>query len=182
MPGRTTMSAEGQNLVGAVCFDLLLEEALRPEVTHVGGLTMGADPISYAIAHESWSRGDPLDAFSVRKTEKAHGTGQRIEGGLPENARAIIIEDTLTTGRSALEAIRAVTQHGASVICVLSLVDREEGGRERLESHGHRLVGCLHRERTFQSSLAVTRREGASEEVRPSSFQSRRRRGITKQR
>ncbi|NIP57575.1 MAG: orotate phosphoribosyltransferase, partial [Gemmatimonadetes bacterium] len=78
---RTTMTALGQLLVGRVCLDLLEGSGLRP--THVGGLTLGADPVSYAMAHESAHRGGFLDGFTVRKAAKSHGTGRRIEGGLP---------------------------------------------------------------------------------------------------
>lgn len=131
----TTMSAEGQSLVGRVCLDEIRER--ESEVTHVGGLTLGADPITYAIAHESWDRGTPLDGFTVRKAAKKHGTGRRIEGGLPaEGARVVVVEDTMTTGGSALEAIEAVRAHGAQVAALLVLVDRSEGGRERIEEAG----------------------------------------------
>lgn len=130
----TTMSAEGQALVGRVCSDLLESAGIEP--THVGGLTLGADPITYAIAHESWSRGRPWDGFTVRKSAKDHGTGRRIEGGLPEDARVVVVEDTMTTGRSARSAVDVVQEHGAEVLAVLVLVDRGEGGRERLESAG----------------------------------------------
>lgn len=128
----TTMSAEGQSLVGRVCLDVIEERTA--DVTHVGGLTLGADPITYAVAHESWDRGRPLDGFTVRKAAKEHGTGRRIEGGLPEQgARVAVVEDTMTTGGSALEAISAVRAHGAEVAALLVLVDRSEGGRERVE-------------------------------------------------
>lgn len=135
---RTTMSAEGQFLTGRVCLAALRESGLRP--THVGGLTMGADPVSYAIARESFVQGDPLDGFSVRKQAKEHGTGQRVEGGLPQGARCLVIEDSMTTGGSALKAIEALEEFGADVVGVLTLVDREEGGREKLEAAGYPLV------------------------------------------
>lgn len=132
---RSTMSAEGQHLVGRVCWDALQAAGWR--FSHVGGLTLGADPLSYAIAHRSWEEGHPTDAFTVRKAAKAHGTGERIEGGLPGDARVVVVEDAMTTGGSALEAARAVEEHGATVTGVLTLVDREEGGRERLEAEGY---------------------------------------------
>lgn len=128
----TTMSAEGQALVGRVCLDVLESSGLEP--THVGGLTLGADPITYAIVHESWTRGRPLDGFTVRKSAKDHGTGRRIEGGLPEDARTVVVEDTMTTGGSAQSAVDVVRDHGPEVLAVLVLVDRGEGGRERIES------------------------------------------------
>ncbi len=124
---RTTMSAEGQFLVGKVAWAMLGQHV--PGITHVGGLTMGADPVAYAIAHRSWLEGRPVDAFSVRKQAKEHGMGQRIEGGLPDYARCLVVEDSMTTGGSALQAIEAVRAHGATVAAVLTVVDREEGAR-----------------------------------------------------
>jgi orotate phosphoribosyltransferase len=123
---RTTMSAEGQFLVGKLGWQLLRDRV--PDVTHVGGLTMGADPVAYAIAHRSWQERRPVDAFSVRKQPKDHGLAQRIEGGLTDHARCVVVEDSMTSGRSALEAVEAVRAHGATVAAVLTVVDREEGG------------------------------------------------------
>jgi orotate phosphoribosyltransferase len=138
---RTTMCAEGQALVGRVGFALLRERAL--DVTHVGGLTMGADPVAYAIAHRSWLEGHPLDAFSIRKKAKEHGTGQRIEGGVPPGARCVVVEDSMTTGGSALAAVEALRELGAPVVAVLTVVDRMEGGRERLLEHGLPLLSLF---------------------------------------
>lgn len=130
----TTMSAEGQKLVGLVAYQTILASGAR--VTHVGGLTMGADPVSYAIAHRSALEGHPLDAFSVRKRAKDHGTAQRIEGGLPTNARCLIVEDTITTGRSSMEAVEAVRSHGAQIVGILALVNRSEGAAAFFEGQG----------------------------------------------
>jgi orotate phosphoribosyltransferase len=135
---RTTMSAEGQFLVGTVALEALRREGISP--AWVGGLTMGADPISYCIAHRSWMEGTPCDAFSVRKQAKEHGSGRRIEGGLPADAQVVVIEDTLTSGRSALEAVEAVREHGARILAVLTLVDREAGGGERIHQAGLPLI------------------------------------------
>lgn len=138
---RTTMSAEGQVLTGQVCMDAL--EASGLQVTHVGGLTMGADPVSYAMARESFVRGRPMDGFSVRKQAKAHGTGQRVEGGLPVDARCLVVEDSMTSGGSALKAIEALEEYGATVVGVLTLVDREEGGRQAVEAAGYPLISVF---------------------------------------
>lgn len=135
------MCAEGQFLVGHVAYALLRESGLAP--SHVGGLTMGADPVSYAIAHRSWLEGRPVDAFSVRKKAKEHGTGQRIEGGLPPDARCILVEDSMTTGSSALAAAGALREHGAEILAVFTLVDRLEGGAEKLASEGLRLISAF---------------------------------------
>jgi orotate phosphoribosyltransferase len=126
----TTMCAEGQFLVGLVAFELIREHALDP--THIGGLTMGADPVAYAIAHRSWLEDKPIDGFSVRKKAKEHGLGQRIEGGVPPGARCLMVEDSMTTGNSTLQAVAAVQEIGASVVAVLTLVDRSDGAAGEL--------------------------------------------------
>ncbi len=135
------MSAEGQVLVGLVAHGLLRESNLQ--ATHVGGLTMGADPVAFAIAHRSWLEGQPLDAFSVRKKAKEHGTGQRVEGGVPLAARCVVVEDSMTTGSSALAAVEALEEHGARVVLVFTLVDRMEGGRARLAERGLPLIAAF---------------------------------------
>lgn len=137
----TTMHAEGQVLVGRVGWSALDEAGLRPEL--VGGLTMGADPISYALAGESWRRGEPVHAFSVRKRSKEHGTGQRIEGCFEAGRRVVVTEDVITTGGSALDAVGEVEEAGGEVLAVLALVDREEGGRGHLEEAGHRVLSLF---------------------------------------
>jgi len=152
---RTTMCAEGQALLGQVALEELRAGGLAP--THVGGLTMGADPVAYAVAHRSWLEGAPIDAFSVRKQAKEHGTGQRIEGGLPTDARCVVVEDCLTTGASALAAVAAVRAHGASVAAVLTVVDREQGGRERLQEEGVPVVALFRGE-----ELLVAAREAGA--------------------
>ena len=138
---RTTMCAEGQRLVGRVAYDAIREHGLRP--THVGGLTMGADPIAYAIAHVSALEGQVIDGFSVRKRAKDHGTGQRIEGGLPETGRALMVEDTMTTGRSTLQAVEAVRAHGADIVGVLTLVNRSENADAFYEAQGLPLISLF---------------------------------------
>jgi orotate phosphoribosyltransferase len=130
----TTMSAEGQFLLGLLGFEALRDRF--PEARWVGGLTLGADPISYAIAHRSWLEGDPVQAFTVRKQPKTHGSARRVEGGLPSGVPVVVIEDTLTSGGSSLEAVSALQSHGAEVQGVWTVVDREAGGRERLEDAG----------------------------------------------
>ena len=104
----TTLSPEGLNLVGRLIVSRLKELGVR----HVGGMTLGADPIASAAAAMSWDEGYPVDAFIVRKKVKGHGTGKQIEGPLPEGAEVVVVEDVTTTGRSALEAVEAVEAHG----------------------------------------------------------------------
>ncbi|MDT8436293.1 MAG: orotate phosphoribosyltransferase [Gemmatimonadota bacterium] len=137
----TTMHAEGLLLLGEVGMDAVAELGLEPDV--VGGLTMGADPIACAVAAESFRRGRPIHAFSVRKTPKRHGTGKRIEGCFESGARVLVVEDVITTGGSALQACEAVEEEGGTVLAILAAVDREEGGREAIEEAGYSVTSLF---------------------------------------
>lgn len=128
------MSPDGLALIGPLGVGALRASGWPVEA--IGGLTLGADPVSYAIAYASALAGTPLRAFTVRKEAKAHGTGRLIEGPFREGDRVAVIEDVITTGGSALRAAEAIQAAGGVVVGVLALVDREEGGREALESAG----------------------------------------------
>jgi orotate phosphoribosyltransferase len=130
----TTLHPEGVYLVGEIFLD---EIAKSPEIKAVGGPTMGADPIVGSILALSNQKGVPLSGFLVRKGEKDHGTGKLIEGNLKSGQSVAIVEDVLTTGKSIFWAIDAVGKSGALVKKVLVIVDREEGGRERVEEKGY---------------------------------------------
>jgi orotate phosphoribosyltransferase len=106
----------------------------------VGGLTMGADPVAYAIAAASFGSSAPVDAFSVRKEPKDHGTGRLIEGNFTPGQAVVVIEDVITSGGSAMKALAAVEGAGGTVLGVLAVVDREEGGKAALETGGRRVV------------------------------------------
>ena len=137
----TTMSPEGLALIGPLGIAAL---DTRPwPVEAVGGLTLGADPIAYAISYASALAGTPLRAFTVRKEAKAHGTGKLIEGPFHSGDRVAIVEDVVTTGASALKAAEAVRAAGGQVAGVLALVDREEGGREALEAAGLEVLALV---------------------------------------
>lgn len=132
------MSPDGLAMIGPLGLAAIREAGWRPDA--VGGLTLGADPIACAIAYASASTDEPVRAFTVRKEAKAHGTGRLIEGPFSVGDHVVVIEDTITTGGSARRAIEAVLAAGGSVLGVLALVDREEGGRETLEGDGHRVI------------------------------------------
>jgi len=134
----TTMSPEGMVVIGRLGLDRLEAEQLDPD--SVGGLTLGADPVAYAISHSSMSGLKPLRAFTVRKEAKVHGTGKRIEGPFVTGDRVVVIEDVITTGKSALDAASAIEEAGGSVTGVLAVVDRLEGGREAIERRGYRVM------------------------------------------
>jgi orotate phosphoribosyltransferase len=152
---KTLFSAEGQYLLGLEGFRLLRAAGWLPR--WVGGLTMGADPIAYAIAHRSWMEGEPIDAFSVRKQAKDHGMGSRIEGGLPAGVAVVVVEDTLTSGASALKAVDALESWGCSVSGVLCVVDREAGGRQVLEARGLPVLSMYTAQSLLDSSAADPR-------------------------
>jgi orotate phosphoribosyltransferase len=130
----TTMSAKGQVLIGQLGLAAIHTAGWRPRA--VGGLTMGADPVSYAIAAASAETPEIIDAFSVRKSAKEHGTGRRIEGNFASGHAVVVIEDVITSGGSALQAIEVIRAEGGIVLGVLAVVDREAGGREKIEAAG----------------------------------------------
>ena len=130
----TTMSAEGMVLIGREGVRAIRDAGWK--ATAVGGLTLGADPVAYAIAAASVAEGPAMDAFTVRKEPKQHGTQRLIEGNFAAGAAVVVVEDVITSGGSALQAIEAVAAEGGSVAGVLAVVDREQGGRERLEAAG----------------------------------------------
>lgn len=137
---RTTMSAQGLKLIGALGLRTLERQGWAPAA--IGGLTLGADPVAYAIARASSDGPRPIDAFTVRKVAKQHGRGRLIEGADVRDRSVVIVEDVITTGASARSAIEAVREEGGHVLGVLAVVDRQEGGREALEQHGH-IVAAL---------------------------------------
>jgi orotate phosphoribosyltransferase len=124
----TTLDAKGARLTGQVFFDEIRERGWKPEA--IGGLTMGADPIVVAVSVVSGE----LHGFLVRKAEKQHGTGQRIEGFREKGARVVIVDDVCTTGASTVEAINVAREHGFHLVGVMCLVEREEAkGRPSVE-------------------------------------------------
>lgn len=131
----TTMSPEGLALIGPLAMAALSDAGWRPD--SVGGLTLGADPIAYAISYASARTERPIRAFTVRKEPKGHGAGRQIEGPFNASDTVVIIEDVITTGGSALRAAAVVRATGATIAGVFALIDREEGGREAIESEGY---------------------------------------------
>ena len=136
------MSPEGLALIGPLGLAALRNKGWA--VDAVGGLTLGADPIACAISYASASTDAPVRAFTVRKEAKVHGTGKLIEGPFRAGDRVAVIEDTITTGGSARKAVEAVRAAGGTVLGILALVDRDEGGRETLEAEGLEVVALAH--------------------------------------
>jgi orotate phosphoribosyltransferase len=130
----TTMSPEGLSMIGPLALSVLRQTGWS--VDAIGGLTLGADPISYAISYASAATDHPLRAFTVRKEAKTHGMGNLLEGPFRKGDHVAVIEDVLTTGGSALRAVDAIRAAAGTVVGVLALVDREEGGRQAIEKAG----------------------------------------------
>jgi orotate phosphoribosyltransferase len=128
----TTLHAQGAELTGRVFLELIQKQGWQPQA--VGGLTMGADPIVVATSVISSQAGGPIHGFLVRKAEKAHGMGRRVEGFQEKGARVVIVDDVCTTGGSTIQAIEAAREFGFNIAGVACLVERlEAGGRPAVE-------------------------------------------------
>ncbi len=127
----TTLSARGMFLAGHLVFDTIKEL----DVTGVGGLTFGADPIAVATAFASELNGKPINAFSIRKTRKDHGIIRWVEGDVRPPERVVIIDDVATTGGSTVTAVQRARSEGLTVVKAVILVDRQEGGLENIRQH-----------------------------------------------
>jgi orotate phosphoribosyltransferase len=133
-----TMSAAGMVLIGRLGLSAIRTAGWHP--AGVGGLTMGADPVAFAIAAASFGTASPVDAFTVRKEAKDHGTGRTIEGNFAAGMAVVVVEDVITSGGSARKAAAAIETAGGTVLGILAVVDREEGGRATLEREGRVVV------------------------------------------
>ena len=133
---QTTLHPEGGYLTGKLFFESIRDVE---GVEGVGGLTLGADPIATATSVVSFLEGKPIPGFIIRKEPKGHGTGAWLEGrkNLKIGARVVIVEDVVTSGGSSIKAIKRAEEEGLTVLGVVTLVDREEGGRENIEKEGY---------------------------------------------
>jgi orotate phosphoribosyltransferase len=129
---RTLYLPQGAFLAG----DLMLELILTEQIEQLGGMAAGALPLTDAVITAAYRKGADITGFFVRKEIKPHGTQQRIEGAFRSERRTGVIDDTITTGGSSLEAVSAIKAAGASVSAAFALVDRGEGARETFASNG----------------------------------------------
>jgi orotate phosphoribosyltransferase len=134
-----TLYPEGMYLIGNLIFDMIKDL----DVKGIGGLTLGADPIAYAVAYTSYLKEMPIEAFIVRKTPKSHGTMQWIEGNIKKGDKVVILDDVITTGKSTIEAITRSREAGLEIVKVIALIDRQEGGREAVEASGYELISII---------------------------------------
>ncbi len=136
---KITLSPEGAYLVGKAIFD----ELIKTRVDAIGGVATGAYPMVTAVTLVSHLEGKPIPAFIVREVTKEHGTMRQIEGHLKPGSRVAIVDDVLTTGGSVLKAIEAVAAAKCQVVKVIVLVDRGEGGSDRLKAEGYDFTALL---------------------------------------
>jgi orotate phosphoribosyltransferase len=127
----------------ALLADAFWEKMHDLDINAVGGLEVGAIPLTSAIVYRYHQAGRQLEGFFVRKQAKEHGSKERIEGVLPERPRVAIVDDVLTTGGSALQAVQEVERAGATVVAVLCIVDREQGAREAFAKYTYRPLFTL---------------------------------------
>ena len=145
-----SLDPEGAHLISQAVLPVLRNAG----VTAVGGPTLGADPIVASIALAGYLAGDRIPAFIVRKEAKAHGTGQAIEGALAPGAKVAIIDDTCTTGGSLFHAIEAAEAASCTVVTVMAVLDRREGGGEVIREKGYEFVSLL--EATPEGKITVS--------------------------
>jgi len=141
-----TLHPEGMYLIGNIIFELIKDLNIRG----VGGLTLGADPIAYAVSYTSYLKEQPIEAFVVRKTAKAYGTMQWIEGNVHNGDRVVIVDDVITTGKSTIEALTRAKKAGLEIVKVIALIDRQEGGREAIEALGYKLEAVITRDEVME--------------------------------
>lgn len=141
----TTLHPEGAYLCGKIFLEMLKDFP----VDAVGGYSIGADPIVTSIAVLSFEAGKPIPAFIIRKEEKMHGTGKVIEGNFPQGGRVAIFDDVVTSGGSILKGADRVKEQGGSVAVIMSVIDREEGGRETIEAAGYKLMSIFTRKELY---------------------------------
>ena len=137
---RITLHHEASRLVGQVMLDLLDRNGIDFEAA--GGLTMGADPVGHAIMRSAGDNDRAIDTFVVRKAQKSYGMGRQVEGPEVSGRNVVVLEDTSTTGGSALTAVEALREAGANVVAVAIIVDRATGAKERIEESAG--VPCLY--------------------------------------
>lgn len=131
----TTFDAKGISLIGKQVFQII--KSKNEHISAVGGLTMGADPIAISTIIAALNENYPLKGFSMRKEAKLHGKQKLLEGNLDVTDNVVILDDVITTGNSTIKAIEAVEQYGSNIIMVIALVDRCEGGVEKINKLGY---------------------------------------------
>jgi orotate phosphoribosyltransferase len=148
-----TLCARGMFLAG----HLLFEEIKDDDVTGVGGLTFGADPLAVATAFASEMKAKPINAFSIRKTRKDHGMIRWIEGDIQPGERVAIIDDVATTGSSTIKAIERARSEGLEVVKAVIFVDRQEGGIDNIRKHVPNVTSVVTRDELVERYVSLNR-------------------------
>jgi len=154
---KTTCNARGKVLIG----NLIYEKIADLNIDAIGGLTLGADPIANAVSYTSETKGNPISSFIVRKEAKKHGLKKTIEGDVQEGDKVIIVEDVITTGSSTIQAIEKSREFGLQIEKVIALVDRQEGGKEKIESTGVACEGMITKTELVNAYNERFNREGS---------------------
>ena len=135
----TTLSADGAALTGQYIFDMIRDL----NVDAVGGPTIGADPMATAVSLAGYHAGQSIDAFIVRSDRKRHGTMKQIEGPIRPGSRVVIVDDTVTTGNSLLDAAEAAREAGCEVVKIVAILDRLQGGGQKIRERGYDFEAIL---------------------------------------
>lgn len=149
----TTLFSKGQVLIGTIVYELMQNLNIRG----IGGLTLGADPIAQATAMIAGQKGIDLVSFVIRKEAKKHGLMKWIEGDVQSGDRVVIIDDVITTGGSAIQAIEKAEESGLVIVKVMVLVDREEGGRENINKKGYEVESIFTKSELFEEYERLTK-------------------------
>ncbi|MEI6079877.1 MAG: orotate phosphoribosyltransferase [bacterium] len=140
---QTSLNSRGALLIGTILTEVISSEF--KDAIAAGGITMGADPLATATSVISDMKGTPIHAFYIRKEPKGHGTGQWVEGtkNIPSGSKVVILEDVVTTGGSTLKSCDRAKEYGLNILGIISIVDREEGGRETIEAQGYKFMSLF---------------------------------------
>jgi len=138
---KVTLNPVGASIIGSLIYDMIKDR----DVDAVGGMSVGADPIAVSTSLAAYQSGREIMAFLVRKTQKAHGTQNVIEGPIKAGFRALVVEDVITTGASTISAIDRIREAGMDVKMVVAVFDRCEGGKEAIEALGYEVHSLLTR-------------------------------------
>lgn len=149
----TTLFSKGQVLIGTIVYELMQNLNIRG----IGGLTLGADPIAQATAMIAGQKGIDLVSFVIRKEAKKHGLMKWIEGDVQSGDKVVIIDDVITTGGSAIQAIEKAEESGLDIVKVIVLVDREEGGRENINKKGYEVESIFTKSELFEEYERLTK-------------------------
>ncbi|HVN71016.1 MAG TPA: orotate phosphoribosyltransferase [Desulfomonilia bacterium] len=138
---KVTLNPAGASIIGSLIYDMIRDR----DIDAVGGMSVGADPIAVSTSLAAYRSGREIMAFLVRKTQKAHGTQNVIEGPIKAGLRALVVEDVITTGASTISAIERIREAGMDIAMVVAVFDRCEGGKEAIEALGYEVRSLLTR-------------------------------------